>query len=126
MKPTVGRIVHYWPTGKGLNAEGPQAAVVSFVHKDGTMNVGVFNKYGTHQGGKQRVELVQGDITPAPGVHFCEWPPREPDVIAVGPSQPPPPPPPPVDNAHVAEGCEQFDEPETTPAPKEKSSPKKK
>ena len=66
-KPTVGRIVHYRETG------GPEplcrAALVTFVHPDGEVALGVFGA-DTVYGGRRRVR--EGD---EPGT--WHWPERE-------------------------------------------------
>ncbi len=47
MKPTIGRIVHYFPLsfekdGITQKAGNPAAAIIVFVHDDGTVNLQVF------------------------------------------------------------------------------------
>jgi hypothetical protein len=79
MTPTTCRIVHYWPTSYevgagGLHAEDkqPMAAMIVFVHKDGTVNLSVFDHWG-HVHPINKVMFVT-DNPEERGV--ATWPPR--------------------------------------------------
>lgn len=73
MKPTVGRIVHYY--GKdayGDNGEGPYAALVTKVHSDTCVNLMVF------MAGMTPASSVQGGDDQQSGMsQRWEWPPRD-------------------------------------------------
>lgn len=83
--PTVGRVMHYYPEGRFVKQDAveegaepsvleldPQAAVVSAVNPDGTINITAFSKGGI-AGGVVDVLVVQdGDLEPADRP-FVRW-----------------------------------------------------
>lgn len=69
MKPTVGRIVHFYPRGL-LGGAGPCAAIVTAVHKDDTVDLTVFRSGGMPEMPIERVGTNADDRSWA-------WPPRE-------------------------------------------------
>lgn len=82
IQPTVGRVVHYEPApsdpGFHLCADygkETQAALIVFVNDDGTVNLGVFDKFG-HTYPKQRVPLIQ-DGEPSPENGYAHWMPYQ-------------------------------------------------
>lgn len=83
IKPTVGRVVWYWPLGLKSKEAGDQpcSAQVAYVHGDRMINIG----YLSHNGlacAATSVTLVQdGDEYPEQG-GFCEWMPYQKQVAA--------------------------------------------
>lgn len=71
IKPTVGRIVHYF-THQG---DEEQAAIISKVIDDHKVNLGVFYPSG-HPLGVQEVHLVQPGEDPPMG-EYCQWMPYQ-------------------------------------------------
>lgn len=74
-KPTVGRIVHFWPAGTSEDS-APCAAIIVSVIDDRTINITAYNKVGEHiPRPPTNVKLLQ-DNDPAPGtdVDYCKWP----------------------------------------------------
>lgn len=62
IRPTVGRVVHYY-RNRGVGAEEPLAALITKVHSETCVNLVVFDECGerhSHIG----VELVQGEAVP--------------------------------------------------------------
>lgn len=81
IKPTIGRIVWYYPNEHDPLAfsNQPLAAMVSYVHSDDVVNLGVLCKNGTHHG-RLNVRLLQEgdkveDLPLSFGVrpNYCEW-----------------------------------------------------
>jgi len=75
VKPTVGRIVHFY--GKNVApvvGEGPFAAVVTLVRDDMRVDLGVFAPYASNV-------LIATDVpfkeAPTSGGDYWTWPPRE-------------------------------------------------
>jgi hypothetical protein len=77
MQPTIGRIVHF------ESERGPQAAIVTAVNEDGTVDVTVFSGGQRNQCGSHMETHVSGGgpdcDTPTPGC--WNWPPRDPVPI---------------------------------------------
>lgn len=76
IKPTIGRVVWYWPGGKPENpGSQPNAAIITHVFTDTNVNLSVFAANGT-QYGEIGIELWQGEgQRPASG--HCEWMPYQ-------------------------------------------------
>ena len=72
IKPTIGRVVWYWPN---VEATQPQAAIVAWVWSDTCVNLAVFNANGVAES-KTSVFLYQGD-TERPNSQFAEWMPYQ-------------------------------------------------
>lgn len=74
IKPTVGRVVLYYPGGdhRDRYGAGPLAAIVAFVHTDRLINVGALNPDGRNFG-VQNVPLLQGDDAAPEGGGYCAW-----------------------------------------------------
>jgi len=87
MKPTIGRIVHYYqelPTGRGVDVQ-PNAAIITRLNAGGTVNLCVFHSglSSSPSGNAQSVGF--GDpAEDKTGKLWC-WPPREtsPDGSAI-------------------------------------------
>lgn len=75
IKPTVGRIVHYWPFGQMEDGSNqPHAAIVTFVHSDRMVNLCAHNDRG-HAYGITSIPLLQDDDEPPIGssVGYATW-----------------------------------------------------
>jgi hypothetical protein len=78
IKPTVGRVVLYWPSAvqAGTDTLQPFAATVAYVWNDRMVNLSVTDHNGK-QFGVTSVRLLQdGDERPNGGM-FCEWMPYQ-------------------------------------------------
>ena len=86
MKPTVGRIVHYWPgnINDGAPKKGqPYPAIITHVFSELCVNLTVFNDNSFPMGGEHSaplsitsVGLWNGQGVPV-GQNVWAWPPRE-------------------------------------------------
>lgn len=77
IKPTVGRIVHYYPPSDS-NCSGPLAAMVVCVWSDTCVNLAIFDKNGVAMGKPPTSVLLIQDGNEVPsGGSYCCWPPRE-------------------------------------------------
>jgi hypothetical protein len=78
IKPTVGRMVHYYPAGTdsmAVNGSDPLAAIIACVWTDTCVNLAIFDANGIpHQ--KTSVLLLQYD-NPAPDGGYAEWMPYQ-------------------------------------------------
>lgn len=78
--PTVGRIVHYWPSAydragrnpMSCNNIDPLAAIVTFVHGDNMVNLSVFDSNGK-QFGIASISLKQPGMPYPTQGGYCEW-----------------------------------------------------
>lgn len=76
IKPTIGRVVWYWPRGRLPAGGQPLAAQIAYVHDDRHINIGYLDQNGVAHSGVY-VELLQaGDAEPVKG-QFCEWMPYQ-------------------------------------------------
>lgn len=82
IKPTIGRVVWFWPLGSNPSRENsqPYPALVAFVYSDTCVNLAVFDRSGDHRP-YQGVELWQGDGERPSGEH-CEWMPYQKGQVA--------------------------------------------
>ncbi len=77
IKPTIGRVVWYYPHGKTQvdAGEQPHAGIIAYVHSDTMLNIGYFDQNGVAESSTS-VQLVQdGDLIPESG--FCCWMPYQ-------------------------------------------------
>lgn len=77
--PTVGRIVHYYPTADDLGPMGsgqPFAAIVAHVWNDRCINIAYFDANGVVRS-KTSVLLVHDDDEARPGAGYCAWMPYQ-------------------------------------------------
>ena len=79
IKPTVGRVVWFYP-GVHLShiarvGDQPFAATVAAVWSDTCVNIGFLDANGHHHNATS-VPLIQDDM-PRPDSHFCEWMPYQ-------------------------------------------------
>ena len=73
IKPTIGRVVWYWPSE---NMDQPMAATVAYVWGDRMVNLSVADHNGK-QFNVTSVPLLQGDETFKPSGFYCEWMPYQ-------------------------------------------------
>lgn len=66
IKPTVGRVVWYYPSGASRESQ-PYAAFIAYVHSDTMINVGGFNSQGTSFGDTSVLLLQDPDSYGNPG-----------------------------------------------------------
>lgn len=87
MKPTIGRIVHYWPGNLDDRAPKkgqPYPAVITHVHSDDCVNLTVFNDNSFPLGGKfsppHTITSVckWNGVDKPDGLSVWDWPAREP------------------------------------------------
>lgn len=74
IKPTVGRVVWYWPGFLPMPTQ-PLAAIVAYVHSDTLVNLAVFDANGVPSS-QTSVHLWQGEGQ-RPTNFFCEWMPYQ-------------------------------------------------
>lgn len=79
IKPTVGRVVWFYPSSNGTEAGfappdpmTPCAAIIARVWGDDMVNLAVFDANGTSHS-RTSVPLVQPDERKPDGGYFCEW-----------------------------------------------------
>jgi hypothetical protein len=80
MKPTVGRILHFYRYVAGQGHKGPLAAIVTKVIGDGVgssykVNLATFDEGGNNHVDRDVVLVQKGESDP--DSDFCCWPPRE-------------------------------------------------
>ena len=73
IKPTVGRIVHYWSARADLGQ--PNAAMIVYVHNDTCVNLAVFDANGNHSGATSVWLHQEGNERPSG--QFAEWMPYQ-------------------------------------------------
>lgn len=77
IKPTIGRVVWYWPTqGVRCESDQPRAALITYVHEDDLVNIISFTKYGVAVP-IQKVLLVQEGVEHPVTGHFAQWMPYQ-------------------------------------------------
>lgn len=79
IKPTVGRVVWYYPSGKHPdNGDQPLAAIVAHVWSDSCVNLAVFGANGDPMMHPPTSNLlVQAGETMPSGGNFCCWMPYQ-------------------------------------------------
>lgn len=76
IKPTVGRVVWFWPEGAPLDPrQQPLSASIAHVHSDECINIGYLNEFGEHDN-KTSVPLWQGEGGQPKTAH-CQWMPYQ-------------------------------------------------
>lgn len=77
IKPTVGRVVWFWPStaNEGADTKQPFAAMVAYVHSDSMVNLTVVNHNGA-QFAVTSVPLRQPEDERPSGM-YCEWMPYQ-------------------------------------------------
>lgn len=72
IKPTVGRVMWYWPKVFPDDWQ-PLAAMVAYVHSDGSVNIGYLDETGAHHLATS-VPVVQDQQTRPDGPHVVWMP----------------------------------------------------
>lgn len=76
IKPTVGRVVWYWPTLNEplnkLDTRQPLAAIIAYVHDEQRINVTVFDHTGMPYGRKS-IYLSQDNEPDPPILPYASW-----------------------------------------------------
>ena len=78
IKPTIGRVVWFWPVRAGAYQKDPAqplAAMVAFVHSNNRINIGYIDSSGMHAC-RQHVLLVQPGEE-IPNESHCTWMPYQ-------------------------------------------------
>lgn len=77
MTPTIGRIVHFYDHGMEVYTQrlGPYAAIVTFVHEDGSVDVQPFGQGSMPSYDEQTHRVIEGQKT-SDQTSWWEWPPR--------------------------------------------------
>lgn len=76
IKPTVGRVMWYWPDQEDRGAD-PLCALVAFVHNENLVNLAVFDE-NAQQFAALRVPIVQDGSPHVIGVSaYAEWMPYQ-------------------------------------------------
>ncbi len=77
IKPTIGRVVWYWPPQNPQPVQ-PLAAIVTHVWSDTCVNLAIFNENGCPiERPPTSILLVQEGVERPTGGHFCEWMPYQ-------------------------------------------------
>ena len=78
IKPTVGRVVWYWPLGKAQKDAGeqPRAAQIAHVHADSVVNIGFLDQDGVSRNATSVLLMQEGDDV-SNLASFCEWMPYQ-------------------------------------------------
>lgn len=75
MTPTVGRIVHYYPTGVTPQTGKPQAGIVTMVWSESCVNLALFDGNGVPvPKPPTSILLVQEGAETPTGGNYCCWP----------------------------------------------------
>jgi len=79
IKPTIGRVVYFYPMGPD---SAPNAAIICWVESDTKVNLTVFDHHGNARG-RANVELWQGPEGAEPkSKAYCSWMPYQKQVAA--------------------------------------------
>lgn len=76
IKPTIGRVMWYWPQ-KSSRGEQPLCALVCFVHGDDMVNLAVFEPDGGHRATTSVPVVQEGSRYTAGDSPYCEWMPYQ-------------------------------------------------
>jgi hypothetical protein len=76
IKPTIGRVVWYYPDGDTGGDDQPLAAVIAHVWDDYTINLMAIDPNGNTFSVLEAV-LLQGDEVPHPGESYACWMPYQ-------------------------------------------------
>lgn len=76
IKPTIGRVMWYWPS-KANRGEQPLCALVCFVHGDDMVNLAVFGREGSTWGSASVPIVQEGSRYTAGDSPYCEWMPYQ-------------------------------------------------
>lgn len=76
IKPTVGRIVWFWPLGKAKD-EQPRAAIVTYVWNDRMVNLCCHTPNGETYSATSVALQQPSDPELNSGISYCEWMPYQ-------------------------------------------------
>lgn len=76
IKPTIGRVVWYYPGGKTQLQSQPLAALIAYVHSDTCINIGYFDRNGVSWS-QTSVALEQEPGDADWSYSFCTWMPYQ-------------------------------------------------
>ncbi len=71
IRPTVGRVLHFYRYHDSHGHQGPHAAIVAFVHSDALVNLMICRENGQPYG-ERNIPLIQDDQEP-PKRTYCCW-----------------------------------------------------
>jgi hypothetical protein len=78
IKPTIGRVVWYYPPGVAGNGDTqPCSAQIAFIHTDNNVNLGYFDPNGVAKNATSVYLHPGDDIAPRPTSNFAEWMPYQ-------------------------------------------------
>lgn len=86
LKPSVGRIVLYYPSGNTPETHQPLAAQVAHVWSDTCINIGYLDSNGVANSATS-VLLYQEEEMPKPSTNYCCWMPYQ-TAVAKGATPP--------------------------------------
>lgn len=75
IKPTVGRVVWYYPAGKTPESDQPHAAQIAYVWSDTCINIGFFDQNGIAKNATS--VLLYNEEMPLPTTNYCCWMPYQ-------------------------------------------------
>lgn len=73
IKPTIGRVVLFYPAGFSPEVEQPNAAIITHVHSDDLINVVRFDGNGEASGRTSVILIQPGDPAPTDGGFYAGW-----------------------------------------------------
>jgi len=76
IKPTVGRMVWFWPEEPRTDRVQPEAAIVTYVYSDNQVNLAAFSEAGVARP-RLGVALLQDDQQPPKGKPYATWMPYQ-------------------------------------------------
>ncbi len=79
IKPTIGRVVWYYPPGAKPDTDSgcqPHAALVAYVFTDGRVNLAAFDDHGRNYEAGSVLLIQEGEDFPEGG-NFCTWMPYQ-------------------------------------------------
>lgn len=76
IKPTVGRVVWFYPLGHTPEKNQPLSAQIAYVHSDACINIGYLDQNGVADHATS-VLLYQEDEMPRPTTSYCCWMPNQ-------------------------------------------------
>lgn len=76
IKPTVGRAIHYYPSGNTPETHQPHSAQIAYVWTNTCVNIGYLDQNGVHKSATS-VLLYQEEDMPKPTTNYCCWMPYQ-------------------------------------------------
>jgi hypothetical protein len=81
IKPSVGRIVLYYPAGNKPETDQPHAAQIAYVWSDTCINIGYLDQNGVAKNATS--VLLHNEEMPLPTTNYCCWMPYQ-NAVAQG------------------------------------------